>query len=422
MAPGRSGRARRGVRGAHRRRRPGRHVGEHRVHGQRPPVSRREAAARAAHDARRPGGDCAASSPWRARATPVSSRSGRPMPAARRCAPRSASRSSTKRSLPSSPIDTPDPLRFFYRREYSRVGTQFSRDYSFVGYSGSQQLQLARRRRPFSLADFKAERESQAERAEGIPRRDSLGGRSRHGCRRHGQRQGRLPGRAHDLAVDRTCRHGGHASRRRHFADHDHQGSDPPAHHAALSHRRRYRPPTDVVHNYLSEPKAIQVSVARRPVSRLRPAHAARRRHGGSARREARSGMAFEASTVGRSTVTATATTPGDGDAVELPVPVLPYGAAMEIGQAGSIVGPGRSTPSSSRSRTSRTPRRARSRWRSLRRSPARSSAPSTSSTALSVRLHGADHLELLPESGRGPRARRPEDRASRAGRARRTA
>ncbi len=54
---------------------------------------------------------------------------------------------------------TPDPLRFFHQREYSNVGTQFSRDYMFLGYSGTEQLLLARRhRRPTSLADFKADR------------------------------------------------------------------------------------------------------------------------------------------------------------------------------------------------------------------------------------------------------------------------
>src|SRR5262249_935748 len=40
---------------------------------------------------------------------------------------------------------TPDPLRFFYRREYAEVSTQFSRNYSFVGYSGTSQLLLAHR-------------------------------------------------------------------------------------------------------------------------------------------------------------------------------------------------------------------------------------------------------------------------------------
>jgi len=53
---------------------------------------------------------------------------------------------------------TPDPLRFFHRREYAMVSTDFSRDYPFVGYSGTDQLLLARRHRPFTLADFKADR------------------------------------------------------------------------------------------------------------------------------------------------------------------------------------------------------------------------------------------------------------------------
>ena len=40
--------------------------------------------------------------------------------------------------------DTPDPIRFFYRREYSRVGTTFSSSYYFTGYSGRDRLQLTR--------------------------------------------------------------------------------------------------------------------------------------------------------------------------------------------------------------------------------------------------------------------------------------
>ena len=56
------------------------------------------------------------------------------------------------------PDDTPDPIRFFYRREYSRVATTFSSSYYFTGYSGRDRLQLARRgRRPFTLADFKGD-------------------------------------------------------------------------------------------------------------------------------------------------------------------------------------------------------------------------------------------------------------------------
>ena len=56
-----------------------------------------------------------------------------------------------------TPDSTPDPLRFFHRLDYSLVSTDYSRDYSFVGYAGSQQLRLTQRRRPFTLADFKRE-------------------------------------------------------------------------------------------------------------------------------------------------------------------------------------------------------------------------------------------------------------------------
>ena len=60
--------------------------------------------------------------------------------------------------------DTADPVRFFHRREYSRVGTSFSREYHFTGYSGTDRLRLAaRRRRPFTLADFKGDRPPQPE-------------------------------------------------------------------------------------------------------------------------------------------------------------------------------------------------------------------------------------------------------------------
>lgn len=61
------------------------------------------------------------------------------------------------------PDRTPDPVDFFYRRRYSLVGTQFSREYGFVGYSGEGALNLAQRRRPLALADFKADRPERAE-------------------------------------------------------------------------------------------------------------------------------------------------------------------------------------------------------------------------------------------------------------------
>ena len=72
--------------------------------------------------------------------------------------------------------DTPDPVRYFYRREYTRVATTFSRGYYFTGYSGRDRIQLARRgRRPFTLADFKGDQAHPGAGSQGVPRRDLLG-------------------------------------------------------------------------------------------------------------------------------------------------------------------------------------------------------------------------------------------------------
>ena len=145
------------------------------------------------------------------------------------------------------------PVRFFYRREYSRVGTSFSRDYHFTGYSGRDRLQLARRRRrPFTLADFKGDRTAQPQVRKDFPDAIYWVGdlvTDAQGTRPRGRDLSR---RADDVAAHRARRHRRHqraASGRR--AHDDHQGSDRPRDHAALpDRRRRGRIPT-IVHNYL---------------------------------------------------------------------------------------------------------------------------------------------------------------------------
>lgn len=235
------------------------------------------------------------------------------------------------------PDDTPDPLRFFYRREYSRVGTQFSRDYTFVGYSGSQQLQLARRRRPFSLADFKADRESRPNVRKEFPDAiywiadlvtDASGTASVKVTYPDALTTWRLTARA----ITADTRAGGAISRTTTTKDLILRLVTP----RFLTEGDTVRLPT-IVHNYLEESKSIRVSVAATGLSAaspLAPIDAVVAPRG-----EARAEWPYAASTVGRATVTATAETAGDGDALELPIPVLPYGAAMETGQAGSLGG-----------------------------------------------------------------------------------
>ena len=57
------------------------------------------------------------------------------------------------------PENAADIYRFFFPTRYSRVITRYSRDYYFYGYSGEKRMQLVFARRPYQLADFKAEGE-----------------------------------------------------------------------------------------------------------------------------------------------------------------------------------------------------------------------------------------------------------------------
>ncbi|QQS46872.1 MAG: hypothetical protein IPM66_23825 [Acidobacteriota bacterium] len=55
------------------------------------------------------------------------------------------------------PDTSGDIRRAFYGTRYSRVSTSFSSAFSFTGYSGQKEMQLARNKRSYQLADFKNE-------------------------------------------------------------------------------------------------------------------------------------------------------------------------------------------------------------------------------------------------------------------------
>ena len=104
------------------------------------------------------------------------------------------------------PDDTPDALRFFHRLSYSRVSTDFSRDYSFVGYAGTQQLLLTQRRAPLTLADFKADKPTRPQVRKNFP--DAIFWAPTVTTDAAGKADGRgdLPRRADDVARHRARR------------------------------------------------------------------------------------------------------------------------------------------------------------------------------------------------------------------------
>jgi len=244
-----------------------------------------------------------------------------------------------------APDMTPDPVRFFYRREYSRVGTTFSRDYSFVGYAGSNRLQLARRtRRPFSLADFKGDKEVQPQVRKDFPDAIYWIGNLVTGIDGTAKVSIKYPDAlttwrltARGITVDTMA--GASIARTTTTKDLIVRVITP----RFLTQGDEIVLPT-IVHNYLPDQKDTTVSVAAsnlQPVSGTATAAVTTPIASGGERRDNRR---FLAATVGTASITATATTSTDSDAVELPIPVLPLGLRRELGNSGSLFGPGETT------------------------------------------------------------------------------
>jgi uncharacterized protein YfaS (alpha-2-macroglobulin family) len=245
------------------------------------------------------------------------------------------------------PDDTPSPLRFFYRREYSFVGTSFSRDYPFVGYSGTEQLLLAHthRRGPITLAEFKADRPDRPR-----VRKD-------------------FPDTAY-WAGDVTTKMDGTASVRVDYPD------------SLTSWRLTVRAVTvgtdvgvtttnttttkdvilrvvtprfltegdqvtipTIVHNYLPDDKTVSLSLSAdglTPVEGVEGGSAlAPRSLRVAANGQQRADWRFKADLVRTITVAGKATTDAAGDAMQLSLPVLPAGLQRNLGSSGSIVDAG---------------------------------------------------------------------------------
>jgi uncharacterized protein YfaS (alpha-2-macroglobulin family) len=244
--------------------------------------------------------------------------------------------------------DTPDPVRFFHRREYTRVSTTFSREYYFTGFSGNDRLQLAtRRRRPFTLADFKGDKPAQPEVRKDFP--DAIYWLADLVTDANGQ--GRVSVTYPDAlttwrltarAVTTDTSAGVTVARTTTTKDLIVRLVTP----RFLTEGDEVVLPT-IVHNYQPDPRTATVDVKAAgldPAGRAADAEPPRGPLAGGAER--RDDWRYRAGAVGTARVTASARTETDSDAVELPIPVVPYGLRREASSSGSIVGAGEATAS----------------------------------------------------------------------------
>jgi len=243
------------------------------------------------------------------------------------------------------PDTTTDPTRFFYRRDYSRVATSFSREYHFSGMSGRERLQLAgRKRRPFTLADFKGEQSPQPAVRKDFP--DAIywipdlltdaEGRARVAVKYpDALTTWRLTARA----VTEDTRVGATVARTTTTKDLIVRVITP----RFLTEGDEVVMPT-IVHNYRDQARTASVDVR---VSGLEAAGGAATTATGIALAsgaERRDDWRFVSRAPGTATITASARTESDTDAVELPVPVLPFGLRRDTGVSGSLPGSGEAT------------------------------------------------------------------------------
>jgi uncharacterized protein YfaS (alpha-2-macroglobulin family) len=237
------------------------------------------------------------------------------------------------------PDSTPDPVRFFFRRSYSVVNTSFSREYAFYGYSSTQSILLAKlggARRPFTLADFKGDKESRPHVRKEFPDAifwaadivtDAAGTATVKVSYPDALTTWRLTARA--IAAD--TRGGAAISRTTVTKDVILRVITP----RFLTEGDTLRLPT-IAHNYLPEAKAMAVSVTAKGLTPLDATATTTRNVDIPSNGESRMEWPYKAQAVGTATITGTATTPGDGDAVEQSLPVLPYGIKRDAGTSGS--------------------------------------------------------------------------------------
>jgi uncharacterized protein YfaS (alpha-2-macroglobulin family) len=230
---------------------------------------------------------------------------------------------------------TPDPLRYFYQRGYSRVGTMFSRDYGFVGYSGNQALMLAMKKRPYSLADFKADTPAQPQVRKEFP--DAIYWVADVVTDQQGEAEVQVTypdalttWRLTARGATADTRVGQAIARTTVTKDLIVRVITP----RFLTEGDEVAAPV-IAHNYLRDSQAIDLAVTASGLtpSATPPTSTVHVPSGGQSRRDWR----FTAGTAGRASITARATSRAGGDAVEMSLPVLPFGLKRESSRSGSL-------------------------------------------------------------------------------------
>jgi hypothetical protein len=234
------------------------------------------------------------------------------------------------------PDRTPDPVDFFYRRRYSLVETQFSREYGFVGYSGQEALNLAQRRRPLTLAEFKAERPERAEVRREFPDAILWVADAATGPDGTAAVPVRFPDalttwRATARAVTPDSRAGAGVGRVTVTKDVILRLATP----RFLTEGDTLDLPV-VAHNYHGEGRELSVSVRAEGLTPL-DAPAAPLRAETPAGGEHRSTWRFRAERAGTARLAGELTARDDADRLELSLPVLPFGLRREAGVSGSM-------------------------------------------------------------------------------------
>ncbi len=233
------------------------------------------------------------------------------------------------------PDTSGDIRRAFYGTRYSRVSTNFSSAFSFTGYSGQKEMQLARNKRSWQLADFKNE----SQYAEPTIRKefkdtafwqsDVVTGADGKAALRFNLPDNLTTWRATARAVSADLSVGSKVDRVLSRKDLILRLETP-----------RFMTEGDVitvsgiVHNYLDDDKAAQVELK---VSGATLINQAQQTVTVLKRGEQRVDWRIYASQVGRITLLATAKTNTESDGIELGVPIVPVGLKQTIGDSAAL-------------------------------------------------------------------------------------